>query len=423
MANKGKIYELSSTKDSPTDKRKIIDSSVSDKFKQELDRYRNAVITDINSADSDLRRTMNANGYFRPEDMKFNSAFYRFPRNDPYNYVENAREYLFFTKPDLPLINDGNATQPSSFLTSPAQNINYFSDLAESKGYQDAVFKNLCYSGAKRANDGCPFIRILSNRKSSNMDVPDIQVEELETATNMFGNRILYPKSSQGNDEDLDFNIEFEDTRFLEVFHLFKAWDYYRILKWYGIITPASFIKNPNDEGGIFSGAWEDIKASTGIFGSGSTASVNSFADYTFHKVLHDHIRIFKFLVDSDGETLLYAASAIGCFPKTIQRSSFSEIPERGSLKITIGFKLSGWFEDNMTSTINDFNVIINNWQSIDTCINNRIDIYDYDIDQVSQELVDVPFIVSKDQLGSGQQQAGRLADFKQYYLKWAKKV
>ena len=397
-------------------------------LRTQLENKRQELIKEINGEDSALRRTLNANGIFRAADMKYNESFYRFPRNDPYNYVDGAKEYLFFTKPDLPLVMSAQAENPKGFLSPAAQTIPYFEDLAESAGYRKSVFCNLSYSATKR-HDGCPFIRILSNRKTSNMDIPDIQVEELETAVNMYGTKILYPKSSQSNDEGIDFTVEFEDTRFLEIYHLFKVWDYYRSLKWYGVISPASFLKEfgPNKSqkaaDGLLELAAQKAEGAMDLVRQSLMDPTQSYGEverdyvgYIFHKVLHDHIRVFKFLIDNDGETLLYAASAIGCYPKTIQRSAFSEIPDRGPLKISVGFKVSGWFEDVMTNVVSDFNAIISSWHSLDECRANYHPIYDEEIGYVSQELVDVPFISPRIPWGEG-----RASEYSRYIFGWAK--
>lgn len=403
--------------------------TVPEELVTQLNNKRQELIKEINGEDSALRRTLNANGIFRQADMKYNESFYRFPRNDPYNYVDGAREYLFFTKPDLPLVMDSTATDPSGFLTEPAKLIPYFVDLAKSAGYRKSVFSNLSYSGTKR-HDGCPFMRILSNRKTSNMDIPDIQVEELETAVNMYGTKIIYPKSSQSNDEGIDFTVEFEDTRFLEIYHLFKVWDYYRSLKWYGLISPASFLKefgaNKSQKASDSlleqaaqhaSGAIDQVRQSLMDPAQSYGSVERDYVGYIFHKVLHDHIRVFKFLIDNDGESVLYAASAIGCYPKTIQRSSFSEIPDRGPLKITVGFKVSGWFDDVLTNVVRDFNTIVGSWKSLDECLENYHPIYDPEIGYVSQELVDVPFITD----GMVPWGEGRASEFSRYIFGWAK--
>ena len=300
---------------------------------------------DLNDSDSDLRKFMRSQGIYEPRDMKYNTAFYRIPRLDPYYMVEGGREYLFFTKPDLNIIttrkdsqnggaagelttnvfNDTNiyGLQVRGGIQGGTSGSSYFVDLMDN-GYKNTI-ADLNYSASTELGfDACPFIRILSNRKSSNMEIPDIVVNELETAQNMYGTRIFYPMSSMKSDEDIDFSIEFEDTQFLEVYQLFKAYDMYRQLKWLGLVTPRP--------------------------------------EYIENKILCDHMSIYKFIVDVDGETILYYAKATGVYPKTISRSSFSEFQEKGQLKITVGFKLSGWFEDMEPTILADFNALVSNW-------------------------------------------------------------
>lgn len=321
---------------------------------------------DIEDSNSLLRRTMRANGVFDSYDMTYNSTFYRFPRNDPFNYVEGTREYDFFIKPDLNILDNGNLS--ASILNAQ---VPYFMTLYQN-GYNYTTLQDLCYSNG----GGCPFVRILCNRRTSNIDVPDISVEELESAQNMYGSRILYPKSSMKSDEDIDFTVEFEDTKHLEVYNFFKAYDYYRQLKWLGIVSPRE----------------SDI----------------------LNKILHDHMGLYKFIVDEDGETILFWCKWIGLYPKIISRSAFSDIQEKGPLKITVGFKLSGFFEDMSPNIISDFNSLVARWQG-NNVGNHEYDIWDSEIQQVSGETVDYPYIsIEKPTTENGLKYA-------EYRLKWGK--
>jgi hypothetical protein len=288
-----------------------------------------AKMGDLNSPDY---RHLRANGIYQPHDMQYDTNFYRLRRIDPYFQVEGGTEYLFFTKPDLNLLNSGGGLVSSLYknssiygkdvgsINSGPYTVPYFMDLWMN-GYQQ-TFYDLCRMGNNDVK--CPFIRILSNRKVSNMDVPDIVTNEIETAQNMFGTRIFYPTSSMKSDEDVEFSIEFEDTQYLEIYHLFKAYDMYRQMKYLGLAAPKE--------------------------------------DYIRFKILHDHMSIYKFIVDTDGETLLYYAKATGVYPKTISRSAFREIQDKGGLKITVSFKLSGWFEDMEPNIITDFNQLVTYW-------------------------------------------------------------
>ena len=71
--------------------------------------------SDVLSHESEMRRTMRANGIYEPDDLKYWTTFYRLPRIDPFNHVQGAREYVFFTKPDLPILryNDGSPDDKS----------------------------------------------------------------------------------------------------------------------------------------------------------------------------------------------------------------------------------------------------------------------------------------------------------------------
>ena len=327
-----------------------------------------ALKDDMDNVNSLIRRTMRANGIYDKSDMMYNTVFYRFPRIDPFNYVEGTREYCFFIKPDLNILDNGNLSQSIQNAQVP-----YFYNLYNN-GYRYTTLQDLCYSNG----GGCPFVRILSNRKTSNIDVPDIAVEELETAQNMYGTRIFYPKSSMKSDEDIDFTVEFEDTKHLEVYNFFKAYDYYRQLKWLGIISPRQ----------------EDI----------------------LNKILHDHMGLYKFVLDDDGETILFWCKWTGLYPKIISRSAFSEIPEKGPLKITVGFKQSGFFEDMVPNIISDFNSLVANWVGSKQALGTyEYDLWDDEIQAISGEFVDYPYIsIEYPTTENG-------LKFAEYRLKWGK--
>jgi hypothetical protein len=286
-------------------------------------------------------------------------------------------------------------------LLEDAAKVSYFRNLADSPGYRKSVFWNLCshYGNAHADSriDRCLFMRILSNRKTSNMDLPDINVEEMETAVNMFGSKILYPKSSMASDEGVDFSIEFEDTKFTEIYHLFKVWDYYRQLKWLGILGPGKAAMSGLDN---------------------NNAAYQTYANYCYYKILYDHISVYKFLVSTDGNTIIFMAKATGVYPKSISRSSFNEIQDKGPLKVTVGFKVSGWIEDSTPNIVADFNTLIQNWIGGEPWKQNiAAPLWDDDIGMISQELMDYPFIYRAKETNEGDN--GRGGEFKQYKLLW----
>lgn len=307
-----------------------------------------------------LRKTFRANGVYSREDMKYNTSFYRFRRFDPYNFIDGAFEMVFFTKPDL------NIFSPSGGLTTTSMsNTDMFGRLGANvvggtasspyfqylykMGYRDTVLADLCSSyRASGTRHACPFIRILSNRRTSSLDLPDIVANEIETAQNLQGTKIYYPTSSMKSDEDAEFSMEFEDTSRLEIYNLFKAYDIYRQMKNLGLVAPR--------------------------------------VEYIANKILHEQFSAYKFLLDSDGERIIYWAKAIGIYPKTISRSSFSEIPDKGELKISVQFKIAGWVEDMDPLILQDFNRLMLSYSGNEVQV---VDLWDDSIGRISGENLD----------------------------------
>ena len=362
---------------------------------------------DISNENDELRKTLRAAGVFRPVDMKHHEKFFRIHRYDPFNYVDGAIEYIFITKPDLPILNNEGTDLDDLVLRIP-----YFADL-KALGYMQAVIQNLCFSYSGGSDSNFPFIRILTNRKTANMDLPDISVDEFTTATNMYGSQVIYSKSSEGSEENIDFTLEFEDTKYLEIYHLFKAYDLFRQYKDLGIMGPGVFfekdVKTDNNNAPPTIGAFR-------AFRHGIRDAIDSIVEkvyegdrevrsgvharylsYVTNRILYDHMSIYKIMVANDGQTILHIAKNTGIFPKTISRSSFSEIPDRGPLKITVGFKGSGWLEDAEFAELSvDFNALIYNYVGgKKDFLNGNIDvpIWDDVAGRVSQENVDFPFI------------------------------
>lgn len=337
-------------------------NQISDEAKASLQELTN----DINDNDSLLRRQMRAAGIYRPRDMDYKENFYRIRRIDPYYLIDGGTyEYLFFTKPDMNILDSDGQLNTQIFKQTNIYGVagdKFSAGTAASTYLQDLItnnyrplLTNLCASYTTSPGDACPFVRILSNRKISNLDLPDLTVPELETGQNLYGTKLYYPTTSRKSDEDAEFSVEFEDTQFLEVYHFFKAYDTYRRLKWAGLIMP--------------------------------------YQEHIDNRILGDHMSIYKFVVDNDGETILYYAKATGVYPKSISRSAFSEVQDKGQVKVTVNFKLSGWVEDMDPVILADFNRLVAKWilqseepQSVTSFRGDISPIYDNEIAAVSGE-------------------------------------
>ena len=72
--------------------------------------------------------------------------------------------------------------------------------------------------------------------------------------------------------------------------------------------------------------------------------------NYIVYKILSDQMTVFKFIVGEDGETLIYWACLWGCYPKSVPRSTFSDLPTDGNLKFTVNWKAT--FQQDMDPMI-----------------------------------------------------------------------
>jgi hypothetical protein len=309
--------------------------------------------------DETIKKTMRSNGLYSRSDLAWWNVFYRHPRIDPYAFMGPTREYVFFTKPDLHIFNVGD----TGTLNKELANVPFFYDLMR-RGYNKSVLRDLQYS----IDSSTPFIRILSNSKTSNMDLANISVDDVDTSSNLYGTKMFYRKASDHSDEEEDFSIEFEDNRYLDVYLWFKAFDQYEQRKYLGKVTPPS-------------------------------------NNYRKNKVLHDQMSIFKFVVAEDMETIVFWAQKFGCYPKGVPREAFSDPTSDGNLKFTVPWKCT-FQEDMQPNTISDFNYLA----SISSCKGIELPVYDENINGVSGENVLVPFI---------SEQTNTFTGYKEYRLKW----
>ena len=169
-----------------------------------------------------------------------------------------------------------------------------------------------------------------SNALTSTLDLPGISADLIETGANVMGTKINYRSTSMKSDEDFDFSLEFEDTKHLDIYMLFKIWDEYEKLKWNGVLE----FNNTDSQ---------------------------RWVNYIVNKVLHDQVTMYKFIVSEDGSRILYWARITGCIPTSIPRDVFSDMSNNsGSQKLTVGWR--GHFVRDMDPIIlNHFNLLVKN--------------------------------------------------------------
>lgn len=314
---------------------------------------------------SDVNSLMMSNAIYDRYDMDWGRKFSRFGVIDPHNALTTTREYLFITKPDLCLMdNSGNVhnlLKNYPFFNSAIQRYNN-------------VARQL-QSSLSEKEDG-PFMTMLSNSLTSTLDLPGLSSEMIESASNIMGTKISYRGTSYKSDEDYDFNLEFEDTRHLDIYMLFKIWDEYEKLKWNGALQ----FNNSDSQ---------------------------RWLNYVINKCLHDQVSMYKIVVDQDGSRIVYWARATGCIPTSIPRDAFSDMNNSDPQKITVGWK-AHFIRDMDPVILNHFNILIADKA------NGKADLPLYDMNgkHMDGRWSSTPFIYAKEV--SNKHNTGY-----EYYLKW----
>lgn len=246
-----------------------------------------------------------------PEDM-YRNRFSRFSR---YGYIDAAnefitgtREYVFFSKPDLHLIGDGNSIyaplMTNSFLMEAFNHYRYsfyslqqtFSGGGNSLPGQIGV---MSANSPSKFDPYCKYIPLLSNMVTSTLDLSDITASDVENNRNLYQINTTYREGSLASDLQYDFSLEFKDTKYLDVYMLFKIYDEYCRHKYYADIEPTK-------------------------------------EDYIINRIYPEAISIWKVIVD-DTDRIIYWAKAIGCTPMSVPRGSLSNFENQ--IKFTINWK------------------------------------------------------------------------------------
>lgn len=254
----------------------------------------------------------NSGLYTKDELYKLYDKFNMFGFFNTHYRIGPTREYVFFTKPDLCIF---NSTHMSLSTLNAGTKTKEFYFATES---HPNVLRQLQLG----LNQNEPLSALLYNMRSSSLEIPDLESSEMETGTNMWGQKTFYRRASTASDTDHNFSLEFNDTKFLDVFTFFKLYDLYEERKAYGMI---------------------DLYTNS------------RYRNYIFTKRLHDQMAIFKFVVGEDGSELIYWVKYYGVYPKNVPRSALGDIPEDGNIKFTINFK-ANFIEDCNPVILEDFN-------------------------------------------------------------------
>lgn len=248
-----------------------------------------------------------SNNMFSERELDIYSKTYRYGYFNTQT-LGNGREFLFFTKPDLNIMDDQGKALPYY------DGIAYWQDLVNNR---PEIVRSLQVSKSKPSNDY--FNHLLQNQVISNLDIPGLSAPMIETATNDYGVGYSYRGSSEASDDNPEFSLEFKDTKWLDVFTYFKSYEYYETMKHHGVVAPDSF--------------------------------------YIMNRVIHDQFAIFKFIVAEDLETIVYWGKMYGVSPKSLPRDAFSNVTFDNGISYSIDFQ-AAFYEDMVPDILSDFNAL-----------------------------------------------------------------
>lgn len=309
-----------------------------------------------------------------------NESFYKYGRFSrfgllgAYDQLENAKEYLFFTKPNLHLYDNGA-------LNSELSSEPYFVEMDKNYPY---VMQSLQSSyGSTSYLQNNPFIPILTNMVNSSLDIGSLTANEMDTPQTIYGTSMTYRKDSWSGDEDVSFSLEFKDTKYLEVYRLINTYDKYERLKSVGLITP------PDD-------------------------------NYRKQHCLHDVMGIYKFIVDADYEEIIYWAYICGAYFNSVPRDVINGLGgdnNHGSISFAVDFK-AFCVDDLDPQILSDFNTLAfscsKNFENKKT-----LDIYNDDTGRVDGSFALMPYIARVTKSNAGSAWRGSAGMSYKYKLKW----
>lgn len=312
---------------------------------------------------SDLKQLFQSANIYNRYDIEWYDKFNRFGIVDPYNSLTNTREYLFFTKPDLHIFEPGTMN-----INPELANRDFFIELLQR---YPAVAAQLQKSvRTERADGYCPFMPLLSNSVKNKLDMPEISASVIDTPATIFGTSIDYRGDAFNAGEKFEFTLEFEDTRYLELYHFFKAMEEYAQLKKFGIVTPPNINSAKVDENGY------------------------AYSQYIQNKELHDQFSIYKFIVDEDYEDIVFYAVFKGVFAKTVPREAFAEIDPNNGLRYTVQFEAQ-FVDDSKPYILAEFNNLISTTMPLSDTPQ-WLDIYNSSIGDVDGTWALTPYVVKQ---------------------------
>jgi len=293
---------------------------------------------------NDIKNIRLANGIYQRADLEWYDKFFRFGCLNPSDHLSGTREYIFWTRPDL------NILKPNGELNTAIENDSFFKDCR--KRYRK-VIEQLQGSLTNK-----PFVNLLSGMVKSSLEIPGYSCNDIDGPATSYGDQIRYRGSTLTSESDgYEVSLEFQDTKYLELYTFLKIYDTYENYKQMGVIGP--------DE------------------------------KYTLNKQLHDQMCLYKVIVSEDFETIIFWAKGWGVYPKNVPVDVFSNMDTMtDTLRYSINFHVE-WFDDMDPAILSELHCLGNDPSY--TGDGNTIPLYDVDNKMVNGVMCDIPYIIYED--------------------------
>ena len=354
-----------------------------------------------NSSESNINSfhsAMKSNLIYTRDDIKWVSKFNRFNGwgLDPFNRLNGSKEYLFFTRPDLNIYKSGKIGE----LQNIFKNDPFWEEMNARYPYILQTLQRSCISDNDDLNK-TPFMNILTNAVSNTMDAQGLLANEMDTPTNIHGTTMTYRKDAWTGDENQEFSLEFNDTKYLEIYNLVRAYEEYERHVTMGDIYPPG--GSDEDDG-------------------------NHYSAYIQKKELHDTFGVFRIIVDEDFETIIYASYYCGCYFKNVPRDALNDVSQNG-IKLNLDFKAFCMVEMPDPTILSFFNSLVTekrfggNPENIPNTANS-IPIYNMGKGRINGDEVTYPYIIRVPATNGRDSNQGKQWYFNEgmkyaYKLKW----
>lgn len=204
---------------------------------------------------------------------KYHTEFNRFKLDHPDIFMRNTIGYIIFTRPDLNIYENGQIRNEMSMDVRCEYIIKHNKHVAQALTHE--------YDGKAGHN----FNPLLSNL-AQGIDVSDDSVDTLDTGETFVGYKMQYSKHNIKSLSGGTITVKFKETFDLSVTNLFQLWVDYQSNVYRGAFTPKD--------------------------------------DYIWYRNIDYMCNVYYFLLDQDGETVLFWTKYFGVFPQNVPKSTFS---------------------------------------------------------------------------------------------------